>query len=127
VRLYISLPRPFATSNGGVAGTADGQLRRAFRFYSLLPDDFDAARAALSRGADHFGGGHGQRGAKPAVRIAHMAGNLPVRRRHVPAGGTLAAAAIALAVWSGWLALELAVALAFGMATPHMPTERLER
>ncbi|MDP4574346.1 Brp/Blh family beta-carotene 15,15'-dioxygenase [Qipengyuania sp. G39] len=40
---------------------------------------------------------------------------------------TLAAAAIALAVWSGWLALELAVALAFGMATPHMLTERLER
>lgn len=36
------------------------------------------------------------------------------------------AAAIALAVWSGWLALELAVALAFGMATPHMLTERLE-
>ena len=40
---------------------------------------------------------------------------------------TFAAAAIALVVWNGWLALELAMALAIGMATPHMLTERLER
>ena len=67
---------------------------------------------------------------------------LPVQQRQVARYGTaqvfkvialptavatLAAAAVALAVWNGWLALELAVAIAFGMATPHMLTERLER
>ena len=39
---------------------------------------------------------------------------------------TLGAVAIALAVWVGWLDLEVAIALAFGLATPHMLTERLE-
>ena len=38
-------------------------------------------------------------------------------------GGT----GIALAVGTGWLSAQLAAALAFGMATPHMLTERLER
>ncbi len=66
---------------------------------------------------------------------------LPIQRRQIAAFGvdrvvravaaptiiaTLGAAAIGIAVWQGWLALELAVALAFGMATPHMLTERLE-
>ena len=37
------------------------------------------------------------------------------------------AAGLAVAVWQGWIALPIAVALAFGMATPHMLTERLER
>ena len=39
---------------------------------------------------------------------------------------TLGAAAIAASVWSGLLAMPLAVALALGLATPHMLTERLE-
>ena len=40
---------------------------------------------------------------------------------------TTGALAIALLVWTGHLPLPLAIALAFGMATPHMLTERLER
>lgn len=40
---------------------------------------------------------------------------------------SLGAAAIAYAVWAGLMALPLAAALAFGLATPHMLTERLER
>ena len=42
----------------------------------------------------------------------------------VATGGALA---LALAVTFGWLPLGIAVALAFGLATPHMLTERLER
>lgn len=67
---------------------------------------------------------------------------LPVQRRQIARYGlapvlraitaptlvaTIAAGLMALAVWHGQLALELAIALAFGMATPHMLTERLER
>ncbi len=37
------------------------------------------------------------------------------------------ATAIAMAVGIGWIAPQVAAALAFGMATPHMLTERLER
>ena len=40
---------------------------------------------------------------------------------------TVGAVAIAVAVLQGWLVLPLALAFAFGMATPHMLTERLER
>ena len=40
---------------------------------------------------------------------------------------TLGALGIAALVWTGHLALPIAIALAFGMATPHMLTERLER
>lgn len=40
---------------------------------------------------------------------------------------TFGALAIAALVWTGHLALPIAIALAFGMATPHMLTERLER
>ena len=40
---------------------------------------------------------------------------------------TLGALGIAALVWTGHLALSIAIALAFGMATPHMLTERLER
>ena len=42
-------------------------------------------------------------------------------------GAGLGAAVIAFMVWQGLIELKLAVALAFGMATPHMLTERLER
>lgn len=71
--------------------------------------------------------------------IAHA---LPVQERQIAAYGwrrvvravalptaiaTLGALALAVAVAQGLLATQLAVALAFGMATPHMLTERLER
>ncbi len=36
-------------------------------------------------------------------------------------------AAIAVCVWSGWVSLQLASAMAIGVATPHMLTERLDR
>ena len=39
----------------------------------------------------------------------------------------LGAAAIAALVLTGQIAMPLAAALAFGMATPHMLSERLER
>jgi len=40
---------------------------------------------------------------------------------------TLGALLIAALVWAGILELPIAIALAFGMTTPHMLTERLER
>ena len=40
---------------------------------------------------------------------------------------TTGAAALALAVWLGAIPVPIGLALAFGMATPHMLTERLER
>ena len=66
---------------------------------------------------------------------------LPIQRRQIARYGlsrvlsavaaptvvaTLGAVALAIAVWQDWLAMELAIAFAFGMATPHMLTERLE-
>ncbi|WP_279349365.1 Brp/Blh family beta-carotene 15,15'-dioxygenase [Erythrobacter litoralis] len=71
--------------------------------------------------------------------VAHA---VPVQQRQIAAYGrsaviravaipsaiaTVGAAAIMGLVTSGLLALPYAVALAFGMATPHMLTERLER
>ncbi|KLE32360.1 hypothetical protein AAW00_12985 [Aurantiacibacter luteus] len=78
-----------------------------------------------------------------AVGFAFLAGHaLPMQqaqvRRHgwravlaaqgpTTALAVLGAAAIAALVLTGHLALPLAAALAFGMATPHMLSERLER
>lgn len=71
--------------------------------------------------------------------IAHA---MPVQERQIAAYGmhrvlravalptaiaTLGAVALAVAVFLGDLPTQIAVALAFGMATPHMLTERLER
>jgi len=71
--------------------------------------------------------------------IAHA---LPVQERQIATYGrkrvlravalptaiaTFGAAAVAIAVAVGALPTQVAVALAFGMATPHMLTERLER
>ena len=71
--------------------------------------------------------------------IAHA---VPVQQRQIAAHGKaavwravalptaialLGAAAIAAFVLTGHLALPIAIALAFGMATPHMLTEQLER
>ena len=67
---------------------------------------------------------------------------IPVQERQVRAYGTIAvaravalptaialigAAMLAMAVVGGLLTAQIAAALAFGMATPHMLTERLER
>ena len=78
-----------------------------------------------------------------AVGTIFLVGHaLPVQRRQIARYGvsavwravalptavaTVGAVALIVAVGAGLLTLEIAIALAFGLATPHMLTERLER
>ena len=78
-----------------------------------------------------------------AVGLVFLLGHaLPIQRRQLRRYGSAAvtravlwptllaiagAALLAAGVLSGWLALPVAAALAFGLATPHMLTDRLER